>query len=354
MTLFVTSVVVVLVVSAICSVSEAALYAVRRPYVRQIAEEGSRAGALLLRFKDNMEQPISAILIVNTVANTAGAAVAGAQARYLFGEAALIWFSCAFTLGVLFFSEIIPKVVGVAYSRVVSRAFAQPWAVGIALLSPVIWIIDKLSRLLKPKHVLSAPEEEVRQLAMISAEEGSIMPYEADLVRNVLHLDNITTRDIMTPRPVVMKLPSNMTLREVSERVTDFTYSRIPVYDCDDPESWKGIVFSRDILSGLAQDQFDKTLDSICLPIYFVSESTPGHVLLRTFLKRRTHLFGVADEFGDITGVVTLEDVIESMLGEEIVDEVDSAVDMQEVAQRRKRERLRDSANVSDDKPTGT
>jgi CBS domain containing-hemolysin-like protein len=229
-------------------------------------------------------------------------------------------------------------------------------------------LIDRLARVLKPEHSLSAPEEEVNQLAMISAEEGSIMPYEADLVRNVLHLDKVTTRDIMTPRPVVMKLPSDMTLREVFEKVKEFTYSRIPVYDCDDPETWKGVVFSRDILAGLARDQFDTKLETLCSPIYFVSETTPGNVLLKSFLKRRSHLFGVADEYGDITGIVTLEDVIESMLGEEtgivtledviesmlgeeIVDEVDCAVDMQDVAQRRKRERNQgESASDDNDK----
>ncbi len=340
MTLFVVSVLVVLLVSAACSVSEAALYAVRRPYVRQLAEQGSQSGKLLLRFKDNMEQPISAILIVNTIANTAGAAVAGAQAHVLFGDAALIGFSLAFTVCVLFFSEIMPKIVGVAYSRPVSQAIAIPWAAGIAMLFPVIWVIEKLSWVLKPERSFSAPEEEVNQLAMISAEEGSIMPYEAELVRNVLHLDKVTTRDIMTPRPVVLKLASDMTLREVSEKVKEFTYSRIPVYDCDDPETWKGFVFCRDILSALAQDQFDVTVESLCLPIYFVSEKTPGHVLLKSFLKRCTHLFGVNDEYGDITGIVTLEDVIESVLGREIVDEVDSAVDMQEVARLRKRDKL--------------
>jgi CBS domain containing-hemolysin-like protein len=344
MTLFLVSVVAVLVISALCSVSEAALYAVRRPYVRQISEMGGRAGTMLLSFKDNMERPISAILIVNTVANTAGAAIAGAEALAVFGPSALVWFPLAFTACVLFLSEIFPKVIGVAYNRPIARAVALPWGVGIALLYPVIWLVEKLSRLIKPEHVLSAPEDEVQQMAMISAEEGSITPYEAQLVSNVLHLDRITTRQIMTPRPVVMKLASDMTLREVSEKVKRFTYSRLPVYDADDPETWKGFVLSRDLLSGLAQDQFDTKVESLCLPIYFVSEKTPGHVLLKAFLKRRTHLFGVVDEYGDITGIVTLEDVIESVLGEEIVDEADLAVDMQEVAQRRRRERIRDES----------
>jgi CBS domain containing-hemolysin-like protein len=236
-------------------------------------------------------------------------------------------------------------VLGVAYNRHISRSVAVPWVVGIALLLPIVSLVEKLSRILKPQRVFSAPEEEVQQLAVISAEEGSIMRYEAELVRNVLHLDRILTRQIMTPRPVVTKLRSDMTLREVSSHVKTFTHSRMPVYDPSDPEAWTGIVFSRDILTGLAQDRFDATLDAFCSPLYFVSEETPGHVLLKSFLKRRTHLFGVTDEYGDITGIVTLEDVMESLLGEEIVDEVDSAVDMQEVARRRKRERIRDASH---------
>lgn len=341
MTLFIVSVLVVLLVSAICSLSEAAMYAVRLPYVRQIAEAGSRAGSALTDFKENMERPISAILIVNTAANTAGAAVAGAQARVLFGEASLLWFSACFTLAVLFFSEIIPKVLGVVYNRSLAAALALPWVGVIKLLYPVIWLIQQMSRLLKPHQSFAAPEEEVHQLAMLSAEEGSIMPHEAEMVSNVLQLDEVKTRDIMTPRPVVFKLASNVTLRQVSERVKQWTHTRVPVYDADDPELWKGFVFSRDVLTELANDRFETTLESLCHPLFFVSEKTPGHVLLRSFLRRRTHLFGVADEYGDITGIVSLEDVLESVLGEEIVDEADSAVDMQEVAKRRKREHFK-------------
>ena len=195
MTLFIVSVSVVLVVSAICSLSEAALYAVRLPYVRQIAEAGSQSGEVLASFKESMEKPISAILIVNTAANTAGAAVAGAQARILWPQASLLWFSLFFTIGVLFFSEIIPKIVGVVYNRPIATGLAIPWAVMIKILYPAIWVIEKLSQLLKPRQSLAAPEEEVHQFAQLSAEEGSIMPYEAEMVGNVLRLDEVATRD---------------------------------------------------------------------------------------------------------------------------------------------------------------
>jgi CBS domain containing-hemolysin-like protein len=338
MTLFLVSVVAVLAISAVCSLTEAALYAVRMPYVRHLAESGSRAGQLLTRFKQNMEQPISAILILNTAANTAGAAVAGAQARTLFGEASLLWFSASFTLAVLLFSEIIPKIVGVAYARNLAPLVAPAVQMAIAVLYPLIWGVQRSSRFLRPRgRVYTAPEEEVQQLARLSAEEGSILPYEAELVKNVLRLDDIRARDIMTPRPVVFKLASSMTLREVAEKVKDFTHSRIPVYDASDPETWVGVVLSRSILANLAKDQFDVTLGELANPMFFVSVQTPGHVLLKTFLKRRTHLFGVIDEYGSLAGIVTLEDVMEALIGEEIVDEADLVVDMQEVARLRRR-----------------
>lgn len=341
MTLFLVSVAVVLSVSAICSLMEAAIYAVRMTYVRSLTESGSRAGTVLAGFKENMEQPISAILILNTAANTAGAAVAGAQARLLFGESSLFWFSACFTLGVLFLSEIVPKVIGVVYNRPVARAFATPLSIVVTALYPLVWIIQKLSTLLKPNQaVMAAPEEEVKQMAMISAEEGSIMPYEAELVRNVLHLDRMTTRDLMTPRPVVEKLRSDMTLREVAERMKDWTYSRVPVYDADDPDTWVGFVLSKEVLAALTKDQHEQQIRDLAKPMFFVSEKTPGHVLLKEFIKRRTHLFGVADEYGDITGIICLEDVLESIIGEEIVDEHDTSVDMREVARLRKKKQF--------------
>ncbi|MEX2558999.1 MAG: CNNM domain-containing protein [Pirellulales bacterium] len=341
MTLFVASVVLVLVLSAICSLTEAALYAVRMPYVRHLTELGSPAGKLLTRFKLNMERPISAILILNTAANTAGAAVAGAQAVYLFGEKSIFWFSATFTLAVLFLAEIGPKVIGVAYNQAIARWVARPLHILIRALYPFVWTVEQASRLLIPKQrILSAPEEEVGQLAMMSAEEGSILPFEADLVQNVLRLDQVRARDIMTPRPVVLKLPASMTLAEVAEKVKEWTHSRIPIYADDDPETWVGVVLARDILANLAVDKFDVTLASLAGPIHFVSDKTPGHVLLKAFLKRRSHLFGVVDQYGSMVGIVTLEDVMEALIGEEIVDEVDLAVDMQEVARLRRRQQF--------------
>lgn len=341
MTLFVFSVAIVLVVSALCSLSEAALYSVRMPYIRQLADSGSAAGKALVGFKLNMERPITAILILNTVANTAGASVAGGQARLLFGDAALVWFSALFTLSVLMFSEILPKVAGVTYRRAVARAVSLPLAVAIKVLSPLVWLSQKAAKIFpRSGSDLVAPEEEVHQMAVLSAEEGSILPIEAELVRNVLRLNEITARDIMTPRTVVFKLEADATVAEVAELVTGRPHSRIPIHGPDHPENWLGVVFKEEVLGCMARDEFDVPLEKLKRPLGFVPETVPGHQLLAEFLRRRVHLLSVVDEYGGIQGVVTLEDVMESLLGEEIVDETDTVVDLQLAARRRAERRL--------------
>jgi CBS domain containing-hemolysin-like protein len=336
MDLFITSVAVVLVVSALCSLSEAALYAVAPGYVRQLADSGNVRGQLLTRFKENMGPPITAILILNTVSNTAGAAVAGAQARFLFGESALLWFSALFTVAVLVLSEIIPKVIGVSRNRVVSRAIAIPLDGLVRLLWPVVWLSHRFSEALASSGEPVAPESEVQRIADLSAEEGSILPSEAALVKNVLRLDEIKARDIMTPRTVVFKQPNNLTVKDISTDAWALPHARIPIHDADDAENWTGQVLRRDILACLGRDQFDVTLASLAKPLEFVPEVLPGHELLQLFLKRRKHLFGVFDEHGHVIGIVTLEDVLESLIGEEIVDETDKVVDMREVARKRR------------------
>lgn len=338
MTVFIVSVVAVVLVSAFCSLSESSIYAVRRPFIRSVAETGSVAAATLEDFKDNMERPIAAILIVNTAANTAGAAVAGAQASALFGQEALIWFSVLFTLTVLMVSEIFPKILGVLYNRPIALAVALPWTMGIRGLYPLIWVIEHFSRWLKPSgEVFAAPEEEVVQLAQISADEGSISTHEAEMVRNALRLNDLTAREMMTPRPVVFRLPSTMTLSEVQNHVDDWVHSRIPIYDPSDNDRWTGVVRSSDVLANLAAGRLDMTVGELARTLHVVHDTTQGHVLLQRFIQDRSHLFAVVDEFGGMAGVVTLEDVVESLIGRQIVDEVDMEADLRALARRRVR-----------------
>jgi CBS domain containing-hemolysin-like protein len=348
MELFVISVAVVLIVSALCSLTEAALYAVAPAYVRQLAESGTTQGRLLARFKANIGLPITAILIANTVANTAGASVAGAQARFLFGESALLWFSALFTIAVLVFSEVIPKIVGVSRNRAVARLMAVPLDGLVRALWPVVRFTERFSSALGGAQEPVAPESEIRRIADMSAEEGSILQSEATLVKNVLKLDEIRARDIMTPRTVVFKRPDNLTVKDMSDEAWALPHARIPLHDASESDDWTGLVLRRDILASLARDEFDKTLKSLSKPLEFVPETLPGHNLLSLFIKRRKHLFGVIDEYGHVIGIVTLEDILESLIGEEIVDETDKAVDMREVARKRIRQQYGDTLSERD------
>ncbi|MCG8456855.1 MAG: hemolysin family protein [Holophagales bacterium] len=335
MSLLLLAVSVVLIVSAFCSLSEAAFYSVRMPYVRSLAESGQRSGLILDRFKRNMERPITAILIINTLANTAGAALAGSEARAVFGESADRWFPLLLALAVLLFAEILPKVAGVTYDSTISRSVALPWSFAMVALSPVVWTAQKLTRIVQRREPDPlAPEEEVQQVAALSAEEGSILPIEAELVKNVLRLDEIRAQDIMTPRTVVFKLPESATVRDVADQVARCPYSRIPIHG-EDPEDWVGLVMKSEILGRMARDEYEVPLHALRRPLEFVPTMVPGHKLLSEFLRRRRHLLAVIDEYGGIAGVVSLEDVMETLIGEEIVDETDRDVDLQEVARRR-------------------
>ncbi len=340
MTLLLVSVAAVLVISAACSLSEAALYSIRMPYVRQLADAGSASGLALTRFKRNMERPITAILIVNTVANTAGASVAGAQAREVLGEGSILYFSALFTVAVLLFSEILPKVAGVTYRRAVARAVSLPLAAAVKALTPLVWFAQQLAKVFPRSDGQEASEEEVYQMAALSAEEGSILPLEAALVRNVLKLDDVAAKEIMTPRTVVFKLDASRTVAQVADEVARRPHSRIPIHAPGGPEDWTGQVLKEDVLACMARDEFEVRLEALQKPLDHIPESVPGHRLLSAFLKRRAHLLAVVDEYGGISGVVSLEDVMESLLGEEIVDETDTVVDLQQAARRRGAQQL--------------
>lgn len=338
MTVFLVSVFTVITVSAICSLSEASIYAVRRPFIRTLTQSGRLSGRVLEGFKDNMERPIAAILIVNTAANTAGASVAGAQAVRLFGPESFLWFSALFTMAVLLISEIFPKILGVVYSRPIAQAVSIPWRGVIFLLTPLVWTVEKASTLVKPQgQVFAAPEEEVMQFAQISADEGSISIEEAVMVRNVLALNDLRARDVMTPRTMVFRLESTMTLAEVHGRSEGWTHTRIPIFNPEEPDSWTGLVRVTDILAKVAAGADDLTLEALALPLHVVPAETRGHVLLNRFIEERSHLFAVVDEFGGMAGVVSLEDVVESLIGREIVDEVDKVADLRAAARLKAR-----------------
>ena len=328
-------------ISAMCSLFEAVLYSVPVGHIESLANADRKAGRILQRLRENVDRPIAAILSLNTIANTAGAAVAGAAAATVFGEAWVGYFSAAFTLAILMFSEVIPKTAGVVYNRPLALVVAPPLALLVWLFRPLIWLCGMVTRVVsqgrEPEHV---SEEEILGLARMGQQTGALESDQAAVIANILTLQDKSVRDIMTPRTVVFALPASTTLEELRTRGT-FEHSRIPVYD-KNPDDVVGIVLGREVLAAMAGGSGEARLEEMMRPVDFVAESVGLDRLLRMFMEKRQHLLIVLDEFGGLAGVVTLEDVIEEILGQEIVDEFDRVADLRELA-RRRRERTLDA-----------
>ncbi len=326
-------------ISALCSITEAALYALPWSFIEQLRHEGRRSGHLLFKLRTQIERPISAVLTLNTIANTAGASVAGAAAIRVFGSESMGLFVAVFTATILVFSEIVPKTIGVAYSRQIMPLLARPLEWLVLALSPVIWVTGYLGRKVRPAGGPETTEDDITAIVSLTRKSGVIQPYEELAIRNILSLDTKTVSDIMTPRTVVFSLPAQMSVSDARGTKNFWHYSRIPVYDNDDPEDVVGLVLRRAVLETLADDHYDARINELMEPVRFVVETLSLDRLLVKFLESRTHLFVVLDEYGGVAGVVTLEDVLEEILGKEIVDETDQVTDMRALA-RRQRQKL--------------
>lgn len=330
-----------LIVSALCSICEAVLYSVPLSQVEMLAQSKRRSGKILKHFKQEMHKPITAILTLNTVANTAGAAVAGAAAAVVLGAHNLIWFSAAFTIGILFFSEILPKTLGVTYSKILAPWVALPLNVLVKLLSPIVWLIQAITCLFgggKDQALISA--EEVAAFASISRKTGAIDSQEELVISNILALRHKQVRQAMTPRTVTFTLDANLTVADAREFEKKWNFhSRVPVYERD-PDNVVGIVMRKDVLLNAAADKNQIRLKEFMQPVHFVPETARLTKVLLDFFEQRRHLFVVVDEYGGFTGVISLEDVIEEIVGREIIDESDQIKDMRELAKLKRKKML--------------
>ena len=340
LTLIITVAAVVLL-SALCSTTEAALYSVPWTHIEAMRESGSRNGEILFELRNNINRPIAAVLALNTIANTAGAALAGAMASSVLGAHVTGWFAALLTLLILAFGEIVPKTVGVTYAKPTSSIIAPPLKALVILFAPFIWLSGLLTRLFaKPEdQTPTATEDDIRAAARLSLRAGQIQPYEEDAIRNILTLDSKRVSEIMTPRTMVFSLPETMTVAEAYALPGIWNYSRIPVYG-DDNEDIVGLVLRRRIVKGFAEDEDNRTLGELMQPVHFVLENQTVDRVLREFLDSHQHIAVVLDEFGGLAGVVSLEDVLEEMLGREIVDESDAVADLRAAARERRRKTL--------------
>ena len=327
-------------ISGMCSLFEAVLYSVPIGHVESLAEDGRKSGLILRALRRDVDRPIAAILSLNPIANTAGAAVAGAAAAAVFGQAWVGWFSAVFTMAILIFSEVIPKTAGVVYSRPLARVIARPLNVLVLIFKPFIWLTSLFTRMMAAGHQQNqVSQEELVIMTRLGMQTGVIEADEAKVIQNILSLQSKSARDIMTPRTVMLSLGGQLSANEAREKAGVLDFSRVPVYD-KDAEDVVGVMLRRDLLTAMAEDRGHVRIEELMRPVDFVVESLSLNRLLRMFVERREHLLMVVDEFGGLAGLVTLEDVLEEILGQEIVDEFDTVTDLRELARDRRQRTL--------------
>ncbi len=324
-----------LVFSFICSIAEAVLLSITPSYIEKLrTSQPKRAEKLKNLRQDNIDRSLAAILTVNTIAHTVGAIAAGAKATTVFGSAWMGIFSGAMTLAILFLSEIIPKTIGAIYWPNLIGATMVFIRAAIKSLYPLIWISERLTKLIaggKTVHPFSRDE----LLAMTSIGErcGQIEEKEARIIRNLIQFSTLEAADIMTPRTVVTALHIDLSVSQALKEILEHTFSRLPVYG-KDMDNIKGVVLKDEILAFEAQNKGTAKLDDLKRDIKRVPSNISLPDLLEHFLNSRQHIALVEDTFGGTKGIVTLEDVIEALLGMEIMDEMDSVEDMRILARR--------------------
>ena len=324
---------IALLVSFLCSLLESVLLSVSHAHIAVLVKDGKKRGIIMSSLKENINRPLSAILTINTIANTVGAAGVGAQTYSVLGSSWVAISSFVLTLSILFFSEIIPKTLGANYTTSLVGFTAYMTRGLIFFVFPMVYIGEKISKFLKKddKDKSKASREELIAMAELSEDEGAIDSQEGDIIENLMKLDNISAEEVMTPRSVMFALSKMDTVGEVVDKYTPLVFSRIPIYE-KSLDQIIGFVHRYDLVNKQAEDQFNVQMYSLMEPVHTVSDKESVATILDQFVKRRQQIFIVADEFGTTTGLITLEDAIETLLGVEIVDEHDSVVDMRKLA----------------------
>ncbi len=331
---------VALGVSFLCSVLEAVLLSVSVSHVRVLTETGARAGRLMQKHKANIERPISAILTLNTIAHTVGAAGAGAEAAAIFGNQFIGVISMVLTFLILVFSEIIPKTLGAVYWRQLTpfSAYVIEWMV-VALL-PIVWLFEKITSKMRPNHAVpSLTRLDMEIMASLSMQEGVLLERENRVFRNLLRLHDIRVSAIVTPRTVVMALQQDQPVGAVLDKIRSFPYSRVLIYE-DDLDDASMYVLRSDIFELAARGEQEQPLRKIGRLLKSIPESKSVARVMEDFIAYKEHIFLVVNEYGQAEGIVTMEDVMESLLGIEITDETDLVVDLRQLALDRYQRKL--------------
>jgi len=330
-------------VSFICSILESVLLSVNMSYVAVLEKEKPTVGKLLKLHKENINKSIASILILNTIANTLGAAAVGAQAAIIFGNDAVVYVSIVLTFAILFLSEIIPKTIGAIYWKSLAPMAAHIIRLFIWITYPIIlttlFVTNKISR--GNEDANSLTKEELLESMLLSEDEGVIDEKESDVIENILNLDNIKVGEVLTPRSVIFALDESLSIKEIIETKEDiFKFSRIPVYR-ESIEDVVGLVMTKRIFKQALTDD-SVNVGSIKKDICSINENVPVSKALDMFIAKKDHMFLIKDNYDQTEGILTLEDCVETILGVEIVDESDGAVDMRELAKLKMKQKRKE------------
>ena len=331
---------VALVFSFLCSVAEAVILSISPSFVAHLEQQGKPLAQRLKKLKANIDRSLAAILTLNTIAHTLGAGGAGAEAAAYFGDRYVGIAMAVLTLLILFLSEIVPKTVGALYWRQLAGPTATFVQLLIWILYPFIWISELLTRLItRGKSVHTFSRDEFTALADVGVEKGQIDVDESRILKNLFKLPELHAEDVMTPRTVVFALQRDMTLDDVMEKHPEMPFSRIPIFG-ENRDDVSGFVLKTDILVQKLQGHGDKKLSELSRDIFAVPEDASLELVSEQLLEHKLHLLLVLDEYGGLAGVVSLEDVVETLIGIEIVDEADQIDDLRHLAREKWRERM--------------
>jgi CBS domain containing-hemolysin-like protein len=310
-----------------------------------LVKTNPKQGKMLQKLKDDINRPLAAILTLNTISHTLGAAGMGAQVLYLYGSGAVAIASAVLTFCILVFSEILPKTIGAYFCRSLAIPSAYLIRFLMVIAFPFVWLSNTLSKSISSKED-KVSREEIAAMAEMGEDEGSIDEQESDIIENLFRLKEIQIEDILTPRSVIYAFEDTQTVGKIMDSTEDIIFSRIPVFN-DNIDNIIGMVYKDNLLETMADDYFEKTMSELVEPVEQVYEKESVETVLNKFIKNRSHMFIVKDEFGGTTGIVTLEDCIETLLGVEIMDESDEVADMRKLAKDQQRQKRKSEENGS-------
>ncbi len=339
-------------VSFLCSILEAALLSITPSHLAKLEQDRPKVGARVRSLKVHIDRPLAAILSLNTIAHTVGAAGAGAEAQRLWGSEVLAIASAVLTLLILFVSEIIPKTLGAMHWRRLTGFIAAVLPPLILLMLPLVWLSEVITGVMRRRGVVEKiSREEFAALARVGEEQGVFDESEMRILRNLFLFGSLRTRDIMTPRTVMFALEENTTVRDAIAQRGSMVFSRIPIWK-ETPDQITGYILKDQLLLRAARDELDVPVHAFAREALMVPDSVALPALFETLLDKREHIAVVVDEYGGVDGVVTMEDVLETLIGLEIVDEMDSVKDMRAMARAKWEARAKHIQSERPDAPT--